>query len=77
MTAPCAIAEAVASDIRTRAEVGLRKYGVTLERTDLNRREWLQHAYEEALDLACYLRRLIALEDVTHEGIEDMYPDAP
>lgn len=72
MTAPCAIAEAVASDIRTRAEVGLRKYGVTLERTDLNRREWLQHAYEEALDLACYLRRLIALEDVPERTMDIM-----
>ncbi|MGI4945872.1 MAG: hypothetical protein ACRYHQ_35815 [Janthinobacterium lividum] len=55
----CAIASAVAADIETRAAHGLRKYGVTLERTDLDRQAWLQHAYEEALDLACYLRRLI------------------
>jgi hypothetical protein len=56
---PCPIAAMVTEDIQARSAVGLRKYGVTLGRTDLTRKQWLQHAYEEALDLACYLRRLI------------------
>jgi hypothetical protein len=61
-TTACPIAAAVAADVLTRAEVGLRKYGVTLGRDDLSRKQWLQHAYEEALDHACYLRKLIEME---------------
>ena len=53
------IEDAVCLDIQTRADIGLQKYGVTMERTDLNRKQWLQHAYEEALDMAIYLKRLI------------------
>lgn len=56
------ISAAVAADVQSRAAVGLAKYGVTLGESELPLREWLQHAYEEALDLACYLRR--AMEDV-------------
>lgn len=51
--------EAVREKLRIRAEHGLRKYGVTTEREDLTRKQWLQHAQEEALDLAVYLQRLI------------------
>lgn len=53
------IEDSVCGDIQRRAALGLQKYGVTLERTDINLRGWLQHAYEEALDLACYLKRLM------------------
>ena len=53
------IVEYVKQDLEARAALGLKKYGVTLERDDLSDTEWLQHAYEEALDLACYLKRLI------------------
>ena len=49
----------VSADLYARARKGLEKYGTTLERTDLTEREWLQHAYEEALDFACYLRVLL------------------
>jgi hypothetical protein len=45
--------------IQSRAEVGLRKYGVSLERTDLSTRQWLQHLLEEQLDAAGYTMRLI------------------
>lgn len=61
MTTDPVVAE-VKDDLTSRSEVGVRKYGVTLDRGDLTRREWLQHAYEEALDLACYLKRLIMME---------------
>lgn len=49
----------VCSDIAARQALGLRKYGVTVEANPLALRQWLQHAYEEALDLAIYLRRAI------------------
>jgi hypothetical protein len=42
-----------------RAEVGLKKYGVTTDRTDLNVVDWLVHAREEVLDLSLYLTRVI------------------
>lgn len=50
----------VKSDLDARAELWLAKYGVTLDRTYLTRRQWLQHAYEEALDLSLYLKRAMA-----------------
>jgi hypothetical protein len=52
----------VMADLVSRRAAGLRKYGTTLARTDLDHRAWLQHAYEEALDLACYLKR--AMQDL-------------
>jgi len=39
-----------------RSQVGIDKYGVTLAGSGLSRRELLQHALEEALDLANYLQ---------------------
>ncbi len=51
------VIQAVCDDLRKRSEVGIKKYGVTLERTDLSLRDWLQHAYEECLDTANYLKR--------------------
>jgi hypothetical protein len=58
----CPIASAVAADVRTRAEKGLAKYGVTLARADLSQQDWLQHLYEELLDAACYVKRLIEMK---------------
>lgn len=53
------IEDAVAAKLQERAEAGLVKYGVTMERTDLSRLDWLIHAQEEAMDLAVYLEKLI------------------
>lgn len=60
MSAPCPITEAVRADLLARSAAGFAKYGTTLARTDLDLRAWLQHAYEECLDQAQYLRRAIA-----------------
>lgn len=54
-----AVVEAVRRDLLERSQRGVTKYGVTLEREDLNLKEWLQHAYEETLDQANYLKRAI------------------
>ena len=53
------IEDAVREKIKIRAEVGLNKYGVTMERTDLNTLDWLRHVQEEAMDSSVYLERLI------------------
>ena len=47
----------VCEDIAKRQQLGIKKYGVTVEGNKLSTKEWLQHAYEEALDLAVYLKR--------------------
>lgn len=48
--------------IRSRADVGEKKYGQTLERTDFAEEQWIQHALEEALDLAGYATKLMDMK---------------
>ncbi len=52
----------VCQDIAKRQQVGIKKYGVTVSENPLTRKQWLQHAYEEALDHAVYLKRAIEEE---------------
>ena len=62
------VVEAVRADLLRRSQLGIQKYGVTLERTDLSLKDWLQHAYEETLDQANYLKRaIIAIEQHQQE----------
>ena len=51
-----AVVEANRELLLQRSMVGINKYGVTLFNSNLGRRELLQHALEEALDLANYLQ---------------------
>lgn len=48
------ITEALVDQLRMRAAVGLEKYGVTLDRHDIDLEGWLQHMLEELLDGAGY-----------------------
>jgi hypothetical protein len=52
----------VIEDLNSRSILGVNKYRTTLDRKDLSRKDWLQHAYEECLDQANYLKKLISLE---------------
>lgn len=52
-----AIHDLVIADLGERKDYGYRKYAVTL--TARNGRDPLKDAYEEALDLCCYLRQAI------------------
>ena len=47
----------VIQDIEERREIGIARYGTPLQAH--NGRDALRDAYEEALDLTCYLRQLI------------------
>ena len=58
-TTPTGTEARVCADIAARQALGVRKYGVTVEANPLPLRDWLQHAYEETLDQAVYLRRAI------------------
>lgn len=48
------------AEIAARQAKGVQKYGTTVADNPLTLREWLQHALEEALDQAVYLKRAIA-----------------
>lgn len=48
-------------DLTTRRRIGIERYGVALQ--PHNGRDMLRDAYEEALDLAIYLRGAIAERD--------------
>lgn len=61
------IEESVIEKIRERRDAGRRKYGTTMERTDLTTRQWLIHAQEEAMDLAIYLEKIIKEDRNEHE----------
>jgi len=56
---PTGIEAKVCADIARRQQLGISKYGTTVADNPLSHRQWLQHAYEEALDMAVYLRRAI------------------
>jgi len=49
----------VCDDIAGRQALGLNKYGVSVADNPLTLKQWLQHAYEETLDKAVYLKRAI------------------
>ena len=53
------IVSLVQADLFDRESRGLQKYNTTVDRTDLTEVDWLQHAYEEALDMAVYLKKII------------------
>ena len=55
---PDTIVAAVVKKFLERSEVGKKKYGVTLDRTDLKPNDWIQHAQEELMDGILYLEKL-------------------
>lgn len=57
------VVEAVRTDLLKRSQMGITKYGTTLADNPLELRAWLQHAYEEALDMANYLKAAITKID--------------
>jgi len=41
-----------------RSQTGIRKYGRTLDRDDLNLIDWLNHLQEELMDATLYIEKL-------------------
>ena len=52
------IVESIISKFQERSNVGIQKYGTTLDRNDLTHSEWINHAQEEAMDFILYLEKL-------------------
>ena len=56
------IEQMVCEDIDKRQQMGINKYGISVQQNPLTLKEWLQHAYEECIDQAIYLKR--AMEEL-------------
>jgi hypothetical protein len=63
--------ELVCQNIKDRQQLGLKKYGRTVAGNPLTERQWLQHAYEECLDMAIYLKRLMQEMDGKYSATSD------
>ena len=50
--------QSVINKFAERSEIGLIKYGTTLERKDLSLIDWLNHLQEELMDATLYCEKL-------------------
>ena len=57
------IEDRVCEKVQNRSEHGLEKYGVTLERKDLDLLDWLNHFQEELMDACGYVEVIIQMLD--------------
>ena len=58
MSSGDSIVDSVIQKFLQRSALGKEKYGVTLDRTDLSVKDWIQHAQEELMDAILYLEKL-------------------
>lgn len=52
------IVESVVKKFKSRSDVGIKKYGTTLDRSDINFDGWAEHLQQELMDGILYLERL-------------------
>jgi len=64
------VVRAVILKFLQRSSVGVTKYGVTLDRTDLGAGDWIQHAQEELMDGILYLEKL--KQTLASRGADDV-----
>ena len=57
----------VVDEFHKRETVGISKYGTTVDRSDLDLSQWLQHLKEELMDATLYVQRTIDL--VNNRGL--------
>lgn len=57
------VTEQVINDIKAREIKGLETYGKTMDRDDMTQDEWITEAYQEALDFAIYLKKLLIIRN--------------
>jgi len=56
------IVNSVIHKFLSRSEIGIKKYGTTLDRDDLSTVDWITHAQEELMDGILYLEKLKQIE---------------
>ena len=64
------IVESVVKQFKDRSNVGIAKYGVTLDRDDLTLIEWLEHTKQEQMDSVLYLEK--AIKELKKQNIIDI-----
>ena len=52
------IVRSVIAKFQVRSEIGKKKYGTDMDRTDLSVLDWIAHAQEEHMDAILYLEKL-------------------
>jgi hypothetical protein len=52
------IVSAVIRKMYQRSQVGIKKYGTTMDRDDLSFTDWITHLQEELMDSIIYLEKL-------------------
>ena len=52
------IVTSIINQFTARAKMGKKKYGVDLDRTDLDLIEWIEHAKQEHMDAILYLEKI-------------------
>jgi len=57
------VVQAVIDKFAERAKAGHQKYGTTMDRTNLTRKQWLQHLQEELMDAVVYAQKLLVMMD--------------
>ena len=56
------IVNSVIQKFLSRSDLGIKKYGKTLDRNDLSTVDWITHAQEELMDGILYLEKLKQIE---------------
>ena len=70
------IVESVVQKFQQRSEIGIKKYGKTLDRNDLNFIEWVNHLQEELMDATLYLEKLMQQNKELTKLVRDHPNDA-
>lgn len=61
------IVKKVTDKYQHRSDVGIEKYGTTLDRDDLSLLDWLNHLQEELMDATLYIEKLKS--ELNPEGV--------
>ena len=64
------IVNSVIADFIERSNLGVKKYGKTLDRDDLTFTDWIKHMQEELMDAILYLQKIKEESQKTNETYE-------
>ena len=65
---PDSVVQTVIDNFIRRAEMGEKKYGVTLDREDLSIEDYINHALEEHMDAILYLQKIKSMLEKQKNG---------
>lgn len=71
------IVKSVIESFKQRSEIGILKYGKTLDRNDLTFLQWIQHTQEELMDAILYLEKLKKISGEPTGEISSSKQDQP